>query len=170
MWKKLKDHHRYFTKSKASKEKSGDAAPDEPDAVELDFDMREDLSFLGQHEASSLRSTVSLGGESELQTETGDLFFDESVSNYSFSSGHTSTKAKKKEDRALGAATIVGQSISKYIEHKSSTQTSEPVLKHMQIWQQLEKLFEDLQPADIVDLNFLFISETYKKIQAKRNH
>lgn len=170
IWKKLKDHHRYYTSKSQGKSKSGEAAPEEPDDSNLDFEMREELSFLSQYAPQSLRTTMSLGGDSEIDSFDQSLdhsLDDTNLSNYSYTTGPS--KGTKKENRALEAAAMVGESISKYFDQKTSSQTKEPAMKHGHIWQQLEKLFEELPSADIVDLNFLFISETYKKIQSNRN-
>lgn len=172
IWKKLKDHHRYYTTKKAhGKGKSGDAAPDDPDDAEEDFEMRDELSFLDENEPSSLRKTMSLGNEEDHDETSllGHFLMDETQSsNYSYSS--EMSKGKKKDDRALEAATLMSKSLSKYLDNKSDHQqaSGEPKFKHEHIWQQLEKLFEQLAEIDITDLNFLFVSETYKKIQANR--
>lgn len=166
MWKKLKDHQRYYALKMQSQGKSGDAAPDEPDSGAFDYELRDELSFLQTKDPSKLRTTTSLGGDTEFGSASMDLNLDATVSesNYSYSSSAASKK-KKKEERALEAVAMAGQSFSKYLEGK----TKEPLLKHIHIWQQLEKLFEELPSNDIVDLNFLFISETYKKITSNRN-
>lgn len=69
---------------------------------------------------------------------------------------------------AMKAAHLVGKSISTYFEKKCEEKSPKDGLKHTHIWQQLEKMFEQLDEDTITDLNFKFISDTYNAIKAKR--
>lgn len=175
LWKKAKDAHRYFAlkKGKQQKTKSGDAAPelDEDDAEPFDDDMMDDeLNFLDETSSTNYRQTFSVGGEStigESSVDRNDEASGEASSNYSYMA-----KKNKRDDATVEAAQLVSQTIASYFEAKKdgeNTQTKEAKYKHAAIWSQLESLFEQLDDATITDLNFEFISITYKAIVAKRN-
>lgn len=170
LWKKAKDTRRYLTikKGKQQKSKSGDAAPDIDGTVsEEDGDaneLRDELFFLDESNSSNFRETFSLGGLSSID-QNEESCCETPASSYSYMD-----KKKKRDDNGMEAAAVVSQSIAAFIEQSQEAKNNEPTakLKHIETWNQLEKMFEKLNDDQIMDLNYAFISQTYEAIVKSR--
>lgn len=178
LWKKARDTHRYLAQKakSSSKTKSGDAAPEECDEEQHEEsevqELREEMAFLDENVSSSLRQTVSLGGEETAvprsSTSVAIDVHESGSDTPSTSSNYSYMASKKKNDRndpSMEAALLVSRSISSFIEKREEKPEE---LKHKHIWLQMEKLFEQLDEEKITDLNFQFISQTYNAILEKR--
>lgn len=176
LWKKAKDTRRYFQskKGKQPKAKSGDAAPDiEDDCDAMDEEpVDDDLNFLDENASTRFRETVSVGGTSTIGDDSVGPNDEEPTtsSNYSYVA-----KPKKKlrcdddDTGAIEAAKMMSQTIASYFSKKDEEKSKDSGLKYEATWKQIESMYVHLKEDSIVDLNFLFISETHKAVVAERN-
>lgn len=166
IWKRLTDRYRYYEKVKKPKARSGDDAPDPDDDVCQTYDCKDELAFLSQFETSRFRDTGTLGGDSSGVGE--DNSDDQMVikSNYSYSSSSNSTKCSKKnfDDDDEDEVKNVSDKLAKLIDQQNPNADK---LEFDYIWRQLDRLFKELSPAEVMELNGLFFNETFKKIQEK---
>lgn len=126
--------------------------------------MLEELSFLDMTSSEKLRHTISVGGGSQFPPpERADC---ETMCNTPTSSySYPAKRNVQRSDPAVEAAQLVSDSISSYIAMRSASND----MKHMHIWLQLEKLFEQLPEDDITDLNFKYVLMAYEAVLERRN-
>lgn len=176
IWRKLRDQRRYKAKKNKNKGKSGAKAPgpdddsDENMEEEEGAEVHDEMAFLDKNESEQFRQTYSLGGEVVDQVTISDpgsnSVPDECYESPSSSYSYLKENTRDRGDTALKAAHLVGESISMFLKNKENAPP--PQLKHMHIWQHLDKLFERLDEDTILDLSHKFVTETYNAVKATR--
>lgn len=89
--------------------------------------------------------------------------------NYFYYHLQSSKKIKKSSNPVESSLTKLTDNLSDFMKHKGDTQQqpSEAPLKFAYIWHNLDSLFQQLDPQDVIDLNLKFITITCEMLKAK---